>query len=157
MSRYRAAARITNAYKSKIGNKEPTITQRGIHRSPTQDMYFKGALFLHTLRGIVNDDPRWWQLVRDTYATFKDKNIMTEDIVKFFNAQLKQDLTPVFNQYLRRAELPRLELTFDRAAGKGRVPLARRRAGLRDAGACGHAWPPARRAADHRLAGDAEP
>ena len=80
-------------------------------------MYFKGALFLHTLRGIVNDDPRWWQLVRDTYATFKYKNIMTEDIVKFFNAQLKQDLTPVFNQYLRRAELPRLELTFDRAAG----------------------------------------
>lgn len=111
------ALKYTNAYKSKIGNKEPVITQRGIHRSPTQDMYFKGALFLHTLRGVVNDDARWWQLVRDTYATFKYRNIMTEDLVAFFNAQLKQDLTPVFNQYLRRAELPRLELTFDTAAG----------------------------------------
>ncbi len=107
----------TNAYKAKVGNKEPVVTQRGIHRSPTQDMYFKGALFLHTLRGIVDDDTRWWQLVRDTYNTFKYRNIMTEDLIRFFNQQLKQDLTPVFNQYLRRAELPRLELTFDTTAG----------------------------------------
>lgn len=111
------ALTYTNAYKKKIGNKEPIITQRGIHRDPTQDMYFKGALFLHTLRGIVDDDPRWWQLVRDTYATFKYKNIATDDLVRFFNQQLKQDLTPVFNQYLRRAELPRLQLTFDTTAG----------------------------------------
>lgn len=111
------AFKYTNAYKSKIGNKEPVITQRGIHRSPTQDMYFKGALFLHTLRGIVDDDTRWWQLVRDTYSTFKYRNIMTEELVRFFNQQLKQELTPVFNQYLRRAELPRLELTFDTTAG----------------------------------------
>ena len=111
------AFKYTNAYKSKIGNKEPVVTQRGIHRTPTQDMYFKGALFLHTLRGIVDDDTRWWQLVRETYATFKYRNIMTEDVVRFFNQQLAQDLTPVFNQYLRRAELPRLELTFDTTAG----------------------------------------
>jgi aminopeptidase N len=37
--------------------------------------------------------------------------------VRFVNQQLKQDLTPVFNQYLRRAELPRLEVTFDTTAG----------------------------------------
>lgn len=111
------ALKYTNAYKKKVGNKEPVITQRGIHRDPTQDMYFKGALFLHTLRGIVDDDARWWQLVRDTFTTFKYRNIMTEDLVRFFNQQLKQDLTPVFNQYLRRADLPRLELTFDTTAG----------------------------------------
>jgi aminopeptidase N len=111
------ALKYTNAYRTKIANKEPVITQRGIHRTPHQDMYFKGALFLHTLRGVVNDDARWWQLVRDTYATFKYRNILTEDLVGFFNQQLKTDLTPVFNQYLRRAELPTLELTFDAAAG----------------------------------------
>ena len=47
-----------NGYKSKVGNKEPIITQRGIHRTPNQDMYFKGALFLDTLRNAVNDDAR---------------------------------------------------------------------------------------------------
>ena len=33
--------------------------------------------------------------------------------MRFFNRELKRDLTPVFDQYLRRAELPVLELTFD--------------------------------------------
>ena len=111
------ALKYANAYKKKVGNKEPIITQRGIHRSPNQDMYFKGALFLHTLRSVVNDDARWWQLVRDTYAHFKYQNILTEDMVRFFNAELKQDLTPIFDQYLRRVNLPTLELTFDEKAG----------------------------------------
>ncbi|MEZ5292029.1 MAG: M1 family metallopeptidase [Vicinamibacterales bacterium] len=111
------AVKYLNGYKPKVGNREPVITQRGIHRTPTQDMYFKAALFLHTLRNVVNDDARWWQLVRDVFATFKYKNIFTEDLVAFVNGQLNQDLTPVFDQYLRRADLPRLELTFDAAAG----------------------------------------
>ncbi len=111
------ALKYVNGYKSKVANREPIITQRGIHRTPNQDMYFKGALFLNTLRSVVNDDERWWKLVRDTYARFKYRNIMTDDLVRFFNAELKQDLTPVFDQYLRRADLPTLELAFDAAAG----------------------------------------
>ena len=50
------ALKYINGYKSKVRNREPIITQRGIHRSPPQDMYFKGALFLHTLRSVVDDD-----------------------------------------------------------------------------------------------------
>ncbi len=111
------ALKYVNAYKKKVANKEPVITQRGIHRTPNQDQYFKGALFLHTLRGVVNDDARWWKLVRDTYERFKFQNIMTEDVVRFFNAELKQELTPVFDQYLRRPELPTLELTFNETEG----------------------------------------
>ena len=80
-------------------------------------MYFKGALFLHTLRGVVNDDERWWKLVRDVYQQFKYQNIMTEDLVRFVNAQLGQNLTPVFDQYLRRAALPTLELAFNEKEG----------------------------------------
>lgn len=114
---YDDALKYTNGYKPKVGNKEPVITQRGIHRTPNQDMYFKGALFLHTLRSVVNDDARWWALVRGVYERFKYRNIMTEELVSFMNAELKQDLTPIFDQYLRRVELPTLELTFDRAAG----------------------------------------
>ncbi len=111
------ALKYANGYKKKVGNKEPIITQRGIHRTPNQDMYFKAALFLHTLRSVVNDDARWWKLVRDTYDHFKYQNIMTEDMVRFFNAELKQDMTPIFDQYLRRTALPTLELTFDEKAG----------------------------------------
>jgi aminopeptidase N len=111
------ALKYINGYKPKVGNRQPIITQRGIHRTPTQDMYFKGALFLHTLRSVVDDDEKWWRVIRDFYQRFKYQNIMTEDMVRFFNTELKQDLTPIFDQYLRRAELPTLELAFDDGAG----------------------------------------
>ena len=111
------ALKYINGYKSKVRNREPIITQRGIHRSPSQDMYFKGALFLHTLRSVVDDDERWWKLLRDLFQQFKYQNIMTEDLVQFFNARLGRTLTPLFDQYLRRAALPTLELAFNEKDG----------------------------------------
>src|SRR5262249_16662065 len=104
--------RYVNGEKPKVANREPVITQRGIQRQPTQDMYFKGALFLNTLRSVVNDDARSEKLLRDLSHGFKYRNTMTEDVVQFFNAQLGRDLPPVFDQYLRRAALPTLELAF---------------------------------------------
>ena len=50
---YDDALKYINGYKSKVRNREPIITPRGINRTPPQDMYFKGALFLHTLRSVV--------------------------------------------------------------------------------------------------------
>ena len=50
--------------------------------------------------------------MRDLYQQFKYRNIMTEDIVRFVNARLGQNLTRVFDQYLRHATLPVLELDF---------------------------------------------
>ena len=107
------ALKYINGYKSKVRNREPVITQRGIHRTPTQDMYFKGALFLHTLRSVVDDDERWWKLLKETFQQFKYQNILTEDLVQFFNARLGRNLTPIFDQYLRRAALPILQLAFN--------------------------------------------
>jgi aminopeptidase N len=107
------AFKYLNAYKSKVKNDQPIITQRGIHRTPSQDMYFKGALLLHTLRAVVDDDENWFKLLRDVYQHFKYQNILTEDLVRFVNEHLGQDLTPIFDQYLRRSALPTLELAFN--------------------------------------------
>jgi len=109
--------KYTNAYKSKVRNQQPIITQRGVNRTPPQDMYFKGALFLNTLRSVVNDDKRWWKLIHDFYQHFKYRNIMTEDVVAYFNQKTGMNLTPVFDEYLRHAALPALELKFDEANG----------------------------------------
>jgi aminopeptidase N len=111
------ALKYVNGLKEKVRNAEPIITQRGIHRSPAQDMYFKGALFLHTLRGVVNDDAKWWAALRDVYQKFKYQNVMTEDMRQFMNQRLGMNLTPIFNQYLRRAQLPTLQLAFNAAEG----------------------------------------
>jgi aminopeptidase N len=115
---YDDALTYINGYRSKVRNRNPIITARGIHRSPSSsDQYFKGALFLNTLRSVVNDDRRWWKLLRATYQRFKYQNIMTEDIVRFFNQQLGKNLTPLFDQYLRHADIPTLELRFQEADG----------------------------------------
>jgi hypothetical protein len=42
---------------------------------------------------------------------------MTEDVVRFFNAELGRNLTPVFDQYLRRTQIPSLALAFNEAEG----------------------------------------
>jgi aminopeptidase N len=109
--------KYTNAYKKKVQNREPIITQRGINGTPPQDEYFKGALFINTLRSIVNNDDRWFQLIHDFYQHFKYQNIMTEDVVAYFNQQTGMNLTPVFDQYLRHTAIPTLELKFQPAEG----------------------------------------
>jgi aminopeptidase N len=47
------------------------------------------------------------------YQHFKYQNIMTEDLVQFFNQQTGMNLTPIFDQYLRHAHIPALELKFN--------------------------------------------
>jgi aminopeptidase N len=111
------AIKYINAYKKKVKNERPIITARGTNAEPPQDQYFKGILFINTLRSIVNDDTRWWALLHDFYQHFKYQNIMTEDIVQYFNQQTGMNLTPVFDQYLRHTAIPTLQLKFDDASG----------------------------------------
>jgi aminopeptidase N len=111
------AIKYVNGYRSKVQNREPIIAERGIAATPPQDMYFKGALFLNTLRSVVNDDARWWALIHDFYQHFKYQNIMTEDVVAYFNQQTGMNLTPLFDQYLRHTAIPTLELKFNEADG----------------------------------------
>jgi aminopeptidase N len=96
-------------------DRRPIITERGVNGDPPQDMYFKGAMMLNTLRSIVDDDARWFADIKAFFQTFKYKNIMTEDVVAWWNLQTGMNLTPFFNQYLRHVEIPCLELNFDEA------------------------------------------
>src|SRR5215471_9423995 len=109
--------KYTNGYKTHIQNREPIITFPGLHREPPQDMYFKGALMLHTLRSVIDDDTKWAALMHDVFQQFKYKNIRTTDLVAFVNQRLGRNLTPFFDEYLRHTEPPQLDLRFDAAAG----------------------------------------
>ena len=111
------AIRYLNGMKPKVRNQRPIVGERGVNADPPQDQYFKGALMINTLRSLVNDDAKWFALLHDFYQHFKYQNIMTEDVVAWFNEHTGMNLTPVFNQYLRHAQLPRLELLFGQAPG----------------------------------------
>jgi aminopeptidase N len=107
------AIKYINAYKKKVKNDRPIITMRGTNQEPPQDQYFKGILFINTLRSIVNDDAKWWPMLRGLYQKFKYQNIMTEDIIAYFNQQTGMNLTPVFRQYLWHTAIPTLEFKFN--------------------------------------------
>jgi aminopeptidase N len=111
------AIKYLSGVKPKIENRRPIITERGVNGDPPEDQYFKGALMINTLRSIINDDSRWWPLLYNFYQQFKYRNIMTEDVVTYFNRETGMNLTPIFNQYLRHADIPTLQLFFDPAAG----------------------------------------
>src|ERR1019366_8587797 len=67
------------------------------------------------VRSVVNDDAVWFKLLHDYYQHFKYQTIMTTDMASFFNTETGLNLTPIFNQYLRHAAIPTLELRFDDA------------------------------------------
>ncbi len=106
------ALKYVNGYKKRVGNRETIIGPAGVNHWPTQDMYFKGALFLNTLRSIVDDDPSWWRLIRDYSMHFRLEDITTDSVVTFFNQRTGRDFSPVFDQYLRHPDIPKLELKF---------------------------------------------
>jgi aminopeptidase N len=111
------ALRYVNGLKPKVHNERPIITPRGTNAEPPQDQYFKGALMINTLRSVIDDDAKWFADIHDFYQHFKYQNIMTEDVVRWWNERTGKDLTPFFDEYLRHAELPVLELHFDAAKG----------------------------------------
>jgi len=94
-------------------NQRPIIPERGTNAEPPQDMYFKGALMLNTLRSVIDDDKKWFADIHDFFQHFKYQQIMTEDVVAWWNQRTGMDLTPFFDEYLRHADLPVLELKFD--------------------------------------------
>jgi aminopeptidase N len=111
------AIKYLNGLKPKIVNMRPIVAERGVNADPTEDQYFKGALMINTLRSVIDDDPKWFALIHDFYQHFKYQNIMTEEVVAWWNQHTGQNLTPIFDQYLRHEHIPRLELLFSETPG----------------------------------------
>ncbi|UCD25492.1 MAG: M1 family metallopeptidase [Gemmatimonadota bacterium] len=110
---YDDAITYVNGYKDKVGNVEPIVGPTGVNHWTTQDQYFKGALFMNTLRHVVDDDDKWWALLREYAEHFKYQNIWTTDVINFFNARLERVFRPIFQQYLYFADLPVLQMRSD--------------------------------------------
>lgn len=107
------AIKYLNGLKPKIENRMPIVAERGVNATPPEDQYFKGALMINTLRSIIDDDAKWFSLIHGFYQRFKYQNIMTDDVIRYFNQQTGMNLTPIFRQYLFHAQIPVLELLFD--------------------------------------------
>ena len=111
---YEKGQQYVNGCKRNIDNSSPIIGTYGVNKEGSTDMYEKGALFLNTLRHIVNNDEKWWKILLKYSETFRHKIINTETVVSFFNTETGMNLTPVFNQYLRHKNIPELLVSIDK-------------------------------------------
>jgi len=108
-----AARQYIHGQRRNIQNDAPIIGPYGVNREGSSDMYDKGSNLLNMLRtAYVPDDARWRELLRGLNQRFFHQTITTGQVIGYFNQQLGQDLTPVFNQYLRYPGLPVLEVRF---------------------------------------------
>jgi aminopeptidase N len=106
--------------KTQVSNKYPLIGKPGIkhiHYDIT-DMYSKGALMLHTLRNVIDNDSLWFSIIKGIQHDFKYKSITTEELINYFSLKTKADYTYVFNQYLRHTSIPELQISVQQKDGQ---------------------------------------
>lgn len=96
--------------RSNIGNKKPIIGQYGVNSEGSGDMYYKGANLLNTIRSIYDNDDLWWKTLKDYAETYRHQIITTQTTENFFNKATPVNLQPIFDQYLRRTEIPELQI-----------------------------------------------
>jgi aminopeptidase N len=111
---YEKAMQYALGLHDNVSGDRPIIGHYGVNKEGSGDMYPKGALMLNTIRHIINDDVKWWALILKYSETFKKQIVTHDQVVDFFNKESGLDLTPIFNQYLRYTEIPKLELTRDK-------------------------------------------
>jgi aminopeptidase N len=97
-----------NAWKLLVQNDAPIVGPYGVHKEGSVDMYNKGALMLHTLRWQVNDDKKWYPLIKNILKDFRSTIITGDQLIQYINQQLGKDYTFLFEHYLKNAEPPYL-------------------------------------------------
>ena len=103
------AIEYINGQKKLVENSKPIIGNYGVNNEGSTDMYYKGTLILNTLRNAVDDDEKWWRILKKFTETNRHKIIETNDVITFFSKETGWDLKPFFEQYLKYTSLPVLE------------------------------------------------
>ena len=107
-----AGAEYVRGTRKGIKNVKPIIGHYDVNNEGSGDMYPKGGNMLHTLRQIVNDDEKWRTILRGLNSTFYHQTVTTKQIEDYISKAIEIDLSPFFNQYLRKSNIPTLEYYF---------------------------------------------
>ena len=91
-------------------NKEPIISVYDVNHFHMGDMYPKGALMLHTLRNILDDDDKWFFILKSIQERFKYHTISSKVLTTYISNLAGRDLSWFFDQYLRYPSPPTLLL-----------------------------------------------
>jgi len=106
----KAGAEYVIGSRRNINNKSKIIGEYDVNHEGDGDMYTKGANIIHTLRQFAEDDEHWRSILRGLNGDFYHQTVTTQQIEDYLSDYLGMDLQPFFDQYLRQANIPTLEL-----------------------------------------------
>ncbi len=89
-----------NQRKSVIRNARPLVGPRNVNYWGFDDVYFKGAWILHTLRSVIADDDLFFNILKGFAVDNAKSVVCTEDFINYVNDKTDQDYLPFFQQYL---------------------------------------------------------
>ena len=105
---------IKNRFKSNIQNKKPIVAQpySGIDIFTDNDVYYKGAYLLHTLRYLIGKEILVESLKEFLYVPKEHSNnqTTTSEFITLIEMNSKRDLTWFFDRYWKNANLPVLNI-----------------------------------------------
>ena len=103
-----AAQEYLNTQRNLIENQFPLIGHFGVneYERADNDIYYKGAWMLHTLRSAVKNDTLWFNIIRSFQDKYKYGNIRSDDFIKLVNEKTGKNYDAFFDQYLRHDSLP---------------------------------------------------
>jgi len=92
-----------------VQNKRPIVGPRGVGAWGGNDMYFKGANMLLTIRQLVDDDAKWRDILRGLNHTFWHQTVTGQQVQEYIARAAGRDLSKVFQEYLTTTEVPELD------------------------------------------------
>jgi aminopeptidase N len=98
-----------------INNKLPVVGPRDVNywSLKDNDVYGKGALILHTIRNVINNDSVFFNILRTFYSEYaKGVHPTTSDFIKVVEKKTANDWSEFFNLYLNHREVPKLEFYY---------------------------------------------
>ncbi len=93
-----------------VQNDVPIIGKYGVNEEGSGDMYYKGGNLVHLIRQLFDDDEKFRMALREMNKRFYHATTTSAAVEKFWSEQLKRDLSPLFDQYLRSTKIPTLQV-----------------------------------------------
>jgi aminopeptidase N len=106
----KAADEYLQGLRKNIANDKPIIGPYGVNQEGSEDMYYKGANLIHTIRQVINNDEKFRQILRGLNKDFYHQTVSSKQVEDYMSQKSGKDLSKIFDQYLRTTQIPALEL-----------------------------------------------
>ncbi len=104
---------IRSTYNQIPIHKECGVLYNSWASAPDQDIYPKGALTMHSLRTLMQDDETFFKCLKEMQLKYGKSNISTAMFVNFINEFTGTDYSAMFDWYLNKEKPPVLDVYVD--------------------------------------------